>query len=70
LVSILSANQGGCRDEAALDMDQGDADLAVAEQVAHDCLDQRPQGYPEESCLDRGAADVFNELREEQGAAC
>jgi hypothetical protein len=51
-------------------MDQGDADLAVAEQVAHDCLNQRPQGYPQESCLDRGAADVFNELREEQGAAC
>jgi hypothetical protein len=53
---------------------QGDADLAVAEQVAHDlgkyvfvCLNQRPQGHPKGSCLDRGAADVFNALREGQG---
>jgi (2Fe-2S) ferredoxin len=53
---------------------QGDADLAVAEQVAHDlgkyvlvCLNQRPEGHPKGSCLDLGAADVFNALREEQG---
>jgi hypothetical protein len=49
---------------------QGDADLAVAEQVAHDlgkyvfvCLNQRPEAHPKGSCLDRGAADVFNALR-------
>ena len=32
------------------------------------CLNQRPAGHPKGSCLDRGAADVFNALREEQGA--
>ena len=26
-----------------------------------------PEGHPKGSCLDRGAADVFNALREEQG---
>ena len=31
------------------------------------CLNQRPAGHPKGSCLDRGAADVFNALREEQG---
>jgi (2Fe-2S) ferredoxin len=31
------------------------------------CLNQRPEGHPKGSCLDRGAADVFNALREEQG---
>jgi (2Fe-2S) ferredoxin len=32
------------------------------------CLNQRPPGHPKGSCLDRGAADVFNAFREEQGA--
>jgi (2Fe-2S) ferredoxin len=31
------------------------------------CLNQRPAGHPKGSCLDRGAAQVFDELREEQG---
>jgi (2Fe-2S) ferredoxin len=32
------------------------------------CLNQRPAGHPKGSCLDRGAAGVFEALREEQGA--
>jgi (2Fe-2S) ferredoxin len=31
------------------------------------CLNQRPAGHPKGSCLDRGAAVVFDALREEQG---
>src|SRR5262245_7585817 len=31
------------------------------------CLNQRPAGHPKGSCMDRGAADVFNAFREEQG---
>jgi (2Fe-2S) ferredoxin len=31
------------------------------------CLNQRPAGHPKGSCLDRGAAGVFEALREEQG---
>jgi len=31
------------------------------------CLNQRPAGHPKGSCLDRGAAAVFEALREEQG---
>jgi (2Fe-2S) ferredoxin len=31
------------------------------------CLNQRPPGHPKGSCMDRGAADVFNAFREEQG---
>ncbi len=31
------------------------------------CLNQRPEGHPKGSCLDRGAAQVFEALREEQG---
>ena len=31
------------------------------------CLNQRPAGHPKGSCLDRGAALVFDALREEQG---
>jgi (2Fe-2S) ferredoxin len=31
------------------------------------CLNQRPPGHPKGSCLDRGAAEVFNALREEVG---
>ena len=27
------------------------------------CLNQRPEGHPKGSCLDRGAADVFNALK-------
>jgi (2Fe-2S) ferredoxin len=32
------------------------------------CLNQRPAGHPKGSCLDRGAAEVFDAMREEQGA--
>jgi (2Fe-2S) ferredoxin len=31
------------------------------------CVNQRPAGHPKGSCLDRGADNVFNALREEQG---
>lgn len=31
------------------------------------CLNQRPEGHPKGSCLDRGAAGVFDALREAQG---
>jgi (2Fe-2S) ferredoxin len=31
------------------------------------CINQRPAGHPKGSCLDRGAAEVFEALREEQG---
>ncbi len=31
------------------------------------CLNQRPAGHPKGSCLDRGAGQVFEALREELG---
>ena len=31
------------------------------------CLNQRPAGHPKGSCLDRGADDVFNAMRDELG---
>jgi (2Fe-2S) ferredoxin len=42
--------------------------LAQPEKWVFVCLNQRPAGHPKGSCLDRGAAEVFNALREEQGA--
>ena len=39
--------------------------MAMPEKYVFVCLNQRPEGHPKGSCLDRGAADVFNELREE-----
>lgn len=41
--------------------------MARAEQWVFVCLNQRPAGHPKGSCLDRGAAAVFEALREEQG---
>ena len=41
--------------------------MAQPEKYVFVCLNQRPEGHPKGSCLDRGAADVFNALREEQG---
>ena len=41
--------------------------MAMPEKYVFVCLNQRPAGHPKGSCLDRGAADVFNALREEQG---
>ena len=41
--------------------------MAQPERYVFVCLNQRPEGHPKGSCLDRGAADVFNALREEQG---
>ena len=41
--------------------------MAQPERYVFVCLNQRPAGHPKGSCLDRGAADVFNALREEQG---
>ena len=42
--------------------------MAQPERYVFVCLNQRPAGHPKGSCLDRGAAEVFNALREEQGA--
>jgi (2Fe-2S) ferredoxin len=41
--------------------------MAMPERYVFVCLNQRPEGHPKGSCLDRGAAEVFNALREEQG---
>jgi (2Fe-2S) ferredoxin len=41
--------------------------MAMPERYVFVCLNQRPAGHPKGSCLDRGAAEVFNALREEQG---
>src|ERR671910_2912792 len=41
--------------------------MAQPEKYVFVCLNQRPEGHLKGSCLDRGAADVFNALREEQG---
>jgi (2Fe-2S) ferredoxin len=41
--------------------------MAQPERYVFVCLNQRPAGHPKGSCLDRGAAVVFEALREEQG---
>ena len=41
--------------------------MAQPERYVFVCLNQRPAGHPKGSCLDRGAAEVFEALREEQG---
>ena len=41
--------------------------MAMPEKYVFVCLNQRPAGHPKGSCLDRGAAQVFEALREEQG---
>jgi (2Fe-2S) ferredoxin len=41
--------------------------VGMPERYVFVCLNQRPAGHPKGSCLDRGAALVFEALREEQG---
>ena len=41
--------------------------MAQPQRYVFVCLNQRPAGHPKGSCLDRGAALVFDALREEQG---
>jgi (2Fe-2S) ferredoxin len=41
--------------------------MAQPEKYVFVCLNQRPAGHPKGSCLDRGADDVFNAMREELG---
>jgi (2Fe-2S) ferredoxin len=41
--------------------------MAQPERYVFVCINQRPAGHPKGSCLDRGAASVFEALREEQG---
>jgi (2Fe-2S) ferredoxin len=41
--------------------------MAQPQRYVFVCLNQRPAGHPKGSCLDRGAAGVFEALREEQG---
>jgi (2Fe-2S) ferredoxin len=41
--------------------------MAQPERYVFVCLNQRPAGHPKGSCLDRGAGQVFEALREELG---
>ena len=41
--------------------------MAQPEKYVFVCLNQRPAGHPKGSCLDRGAGQVFEALREELG---
>jgi (2Fe-2S) ferredoxin len=41
--------------------------MAMPQKYVFVCLNQRPAGHPKGSCLDRGAGEVFNALREELG---
>jgi (2Fe-2S) ferredoxin len=41
--------------------------MAQPEKYVFVCLNQRPAGHPKGSCLDRGANDVFNAMRDELG---
>ena len=41
--------------------------MAKPERYLFVCINERPAGHPRGSCLQRGADDVFNELREAQG---
>ncbi len=41
--------------------------MARPERYLFVCINERPEGHPRGSCFQRGAADVFNELREAQG---
>ena len=38
--------------------------MAQPEKYVFVCLNQRPAGHPKGSCLDRGAAEVFEALRD------
>ncbi len=41
--------------------------MAQPQKYVFVCLNQRPAGHPKGSCLDRGAGQVFEALREELG---
>lgn len=41
--------------------------MAMPEKYLFVCINERAAGHPRGSCLQRGADDVFNELREAQG---
>ncbi len=41
--------------------------MAMPERYLFVCINERAAGHPRGSCLQRGADDVFNELREAQG---
>jgi (2Fe-2S) ferredoxin len=41
--------------------------MAQPQKYVFVCLNQRPAGHPKGSCLDRGADDVFNAMRDELG---
>jgi (2Fe-2S) ferredoxin len=41
--------------------------MAQPDKYVFVCLNQRPAGHPKGSCLDRGADDVFNAMRDELG---
>jgi len=41
--------------------------MAMPERYLFVCINERAEGHPRGSCLQRGASDVFNELREAQG---
>lgn len=41
--------------------------MAMPERYLFVCINERAEGHPRGSCLQRGADDVFNELREAQG---
>jgi (2Fe-2S) ferredoxin len=41
--------------------------MAKPERFLFVCINERAEGHPRGSCYQRGAADVFNELREAQG---
>jgi (2Fe-2S) ferredoxin len=41
--------------------------MAQPDKYVFVCLNQRPAGHPKGSCLDRGANDVFNAMRDELG---
>ena len=41
--------------------------MAQPQRYVFVCLNQRPAGHPKGSCLDRGAHNVFNAMRDELG---
>ncbi len=41
--------------------------MPMPEQFVFVCINQRDPSHPRPSCINRGSADVFNALREEQG---
>ena len=41
--------------------------MAQPQRYVFVCLNQRPAGHPKGSCLDRGADNVFNAMRDELG---